>query len=192
MKTKWNVFLVFTVLILSGCVSTTPTPAATSTMTPTMTPTMTYTATLTSTPTLIPTPTPVFPASFEDFKLEMRKNCVPPPVELEITIPTDIPTPVPPSLKLGLKEGAMLSFLFSEVGKDEDEMEYWGIFPEPNYETNEDNWFCRGIIIFPKVERPNVEEDSWAKWNFPVTLAYWSSNGLVVYEYQPENTYHNF
>jgi len=134
-------------------------------------------------PTPIVTPTQIstkiFP-SFDAFIKEIKDNCSEPP-ENEFSIAQLTPPE---------KRDFMRSFLQQEFQQKTGEMnmEVYEIDLELPTETN---WFCIGISLSSsnKDVWGNTHEESlkkWGKWNIPVYLAYWSKNGLVTYEYEPE------
>ena len=177
---------------LSTAVSTpTRIPTATATLTPMPTPTPTPTITPTSTATQ--TLTPPFP-SYENFREEVRQNCALPPVELnpQSPIPGISFQDLPEEIKLVLMQKELFSWIQDESGKKGDSM---GIVPYPNIDNK--NWYCIGKMIVDQKnlgDNPSPEDyakvfndylNDWGKWDFQVSLVYWSQNGLVVYEYQP-------
>ena len=200
MKTKWIGFLVSLVFV-TGCSApmTTATPTVTSTATPTATPTLT--PKLTSTPKMAPTPI-TFPPSFKDFGKEIMENCaLPPKFELKYSSDPSYQD-MPKSIIFENMQVEMLEWLRSKSGKEE--WDYWGI---NIYDSNLDIWYCVGAALTPSIADivshpdmwfgngviliPSKEESwenpfkNWGEWDVPVTLAYWSENGLVTYEYQP-------
>jgi len=65
---------------------------------------------------------------------------------------------------------------------------------EVGNEPREESWWCIGFLASTKeFSADNTQEfqefqNQWGNWNLPIILFYWSSNGLVVYEYEPKNT----
>ena len=174
-KMKKISFVVITVMVmLAGCQSATPMPTATPTATlmPTMastpipTPTQTLTPTLTL--TITPTKNPVFPSFLEDFREEVRSNCAHLPEE------SGIYSEDPSLNKLSLLKDYLLSQIGGVI-----------VIDIPGYPDDDTKWDCRGEVIIPE-EYFGFGLSDWGKWAYPVTLAYWSSNGLVRYDYIPD------
>jgi hypothetical protein len=145
---------------------------------------------ITPTPILTSTSTPIpFPISLEDFRQEIKNNCAFPPEEVEPINPfPDIPfQSYPEDVKFRLMREGMLSWLKNEVKKEVgiDEITTLGI--APYVESNDDNWYCVGIVLVPSLAETQTRnfESDWGKWDYPTTLIYWSEKGLVIYEYQP-------
>lgn len=193
-------------------VTVTITPTSTSTLTPTFTSTVTPTATHTVTPT--PTSTlKSFPASYEDFEKEIWENCVIPPQEAVNEIENSVLND-PKYQKLyqyyqteynmtleDVKKAFKWNTMFREMGfrlaNQTTEEETFIIGVDPYSTITSDNWYCEGVILFPpgpigKSPEEYYEEllpltykDWWGKWEYPITLSYWSKDGLIVYKYQP-------
>jgi len=179
-KMKNISFVVIAVMVmLAGCQATPEaTPTVTlmpTTVTPTLVPTSTPTQTLTPTPTLTITPTliqtPTFPSSLEDFQEEVRSNCAHLPEESGVYSED-------PNLR---KISLLRDYLLSQVG------EGVIVLDIPVYPGDPTKWDCRGEVIIPN-EQFGLRLSNWGKWLHPVTLAYWSSNGLVRYDYIPDPT----
>ena len=200
---KRIVVSVVIVLFLSGCISaSTPSPIpnsvstqiSISTVAPTLTPV------LTSTSTITPTPIP-FPPTFKDFGKEIIGNCAPPPkFKLKYSSESSFQD-MPKSIIL---ENMQLEM--SEWLKDKSEKEEWDYWSIKIY-WDENIWYCVGVVLAPSIidiiSQPDMwfgsgvilipsKENSWenpfkdwGEWNVPVTLAYWSENGLVTYKYEP-------
>lgn len=171
-------FVVFVVLIvLAGCVTETLTPTATVTLkaTPTLTvPSVTSTIPPIITPSPPPTPTvtptPAFPSSLESFREEVKNNCAPLPVESGV-YSEDIP--------VGKKIGLARDYLFSQIGEGSVRYDIH------EYPYNKARWYCRGIVISLNPNE-HVRLSKWGRWLNPVTVAYWSENGIVRYDYFPD------
>lgn len=167
--------LSFVVIVLAGCQSATPMPTATPTATlmptmestPTPTQTLTPTLTLTITPTL--TQTPTFPSSFESFKEEVKSNCARLPEE------SGIYSEDQKLHKISLLQDYFLSQIEGRITLD-----------IPVYPGDTTKWDCRGEIIVPNEHLGTIRLSNWGRWAHPVTLAYWSSQGLVRYDYIPD------
>ena len=190
MKTRIVVLIVLTIALI-GCSATaisTATSTATQTFTPTITltfkPTLTLTPTptLTLTPTATPTSTPKpFPASLDDFIEEVDNNCAKPPEE-----EMDQFWLFPYATDFMEKSFYLAMFFADKVGKGNFEVRAVG-----GIQLTEEGWYCVGAVVAPSIDEVfpprNYEEElkRWGKWSIPVTLVYWSSNGLVVYNYEP-------
>ena len=197
MKKKWS-FLFVILVIVTGCsaptttavttVTATPNPIFTLTFTPTLTPTSTQTptpmptATSTVKPTATSTPTPKpFPASLDDFIEEVDNNCAKPPEE-----EMDQFWLFPYATDFMEKSFYLAMFFADKVGKGNFEVRAVG-----GIQLTEEGWYCVGAVVAPSIDEVfpprNYEEElkRWGKWSIPVTLVYWSSNGLVVYNYEP-------
>jgi len=209
---KILIFVVI-VIVLAGCQATPiATPTVTVTMTPTVTPTVTLTLTptpimtltptptTTQTPTITPTPTPAFPISFEDFREEIKENCISPEGELLEKVENSY---FPDSMRsvgfsekdfsdedlAALKRSALVDVLAKQLFK-ENEIEV-GV----NYNIDAivgdgdiDRWFCVGFVVDTKFtydDKDNWVKNNWGNWDSPVYAVYYSINGLVVYKYVP-------
>lgn len=201
-KMKKLIFLVICT-VLAGCpVAPMPTPTPTVISTATPTATSTLTPSLTSTPIIGPTPIP-FPPSFKDFGREIMENCAPPP-KFKLKYFSDSSfQDIPSSIKLENMQLEMFEWLRSKSEKEE--WDYWGI----SLYWDENIWYCVGVALTPSItdiisnpdmwfsnvvilipSKKDLWENpfkNWGEWDVPVTLAYWSEDGLVVYEFQPAN-----
>jgi len=209
-KMKRLVFLVICI-VLAGCsvpmptatptVTVTITLTLTSTLTPTFTSTVTPTATPTITPTLTSTPKS-FPASYEDFEKEVRDKCVIPPqdavAELEnLALNDPRYQEAPEYAKEQIKWNLMFIKMTFWLANQTTEEGNFIVGVDVYLPSSADNWYCTGDILFPPAPIgkspeeyfeelvPLVSEDWWGKWEYPITLSYWSKDGLVVYKYEP-------
>ena len=211
---KILIFVVI-VIVLAGCQATPiATPTVTVTMTPTVTPTVTLTLTptpimtltptptTTQTPTITPTPTPAFPISFEDFREEIKENCISPEGELLEKVENSY---FPDSMRsagfseedfsdedlAALKRGALVNLLVEQLLKEKEieanEMVDYNIDAIVG-DGDIDRWFCVGFVVDTKFtydDKDNWVKNNWGDWNSNVYIGYYGENGPVFYEYKP-------
>jgi hypothetical protein len=170
----------------------THTPIPTSTATLTLTPTSTVMAT----PTLELTATPVFPSSMESFREEVGQNCFLPEEEF-LEIENSYFSYLPDFMK-GISKEYLSDEIISDLKREalidslaKNIEENWVKFNvTAGIVGDVGTWYCVGIVVTTSNNSGIIElleESNWGNWNFPLVLAYWSKDGLVVYEYEPTN-----